>query len=177
MFPNGMIVPQKRIKLNKSTFIIDYEVTIDDHILYIEFDGPTHYTKTNTQLRDLKLKDYCIKNNITLIRIPYFVQFNQSSIRAIFGHDLAETYDIENSVECSYPCGFWDKNIVTPADFNAFGCDLFLAQYKNFFIGDFDCFSQAQAIHDSATLNFDKEQFIGISPSNELVFFWENYPT
>ena len=177
MFPNAIITHQKRIKINKSTLIVDYEVSIDNHILYIEFDGPTHYTKTKTQIRDIKLKQFCLTSNITLIRIPYFIQFNDASIRVLFGNSITEAYNIENSVLCSYPCGFWDKKIVTPADYNPYGCSLFISQYQYFFMKEFDYFSQSQAIHDSATLNFDKEEFIGLNPTDDMILFWHNYPT
>ena len=60
----------------------DFKCWLHDIVYYIEFDGTLHYYTTNngwnneihlqeTKIRDHAKNQYCLKNNIPLIRIPY----------------------------------------------------------------------------------------------------------
>lgn len=67
-----------RSKRNKLKF--DFEISINTLKFLLEFDGEQHFHKTrkfsyedveDIHQRDILKNSYCIKNNITLVRIPY----------------------------------------------------------------------------------------------------------
>lgn len=126
LFPNTKIAGQKRIKIGVKTLIVDYEViTNSNKQILIEFDGPTHFCNTSTQIRDQMLEKYCETNNIDLIRIPYFVQLNDDSISNLF-HNFYDEFEMEGKIVSTYKTGFWDLEGVIPGDFNHRGMEIFL---------------------------------------------------
>lgn len=77
LFPHhSSLTPQKRFKGNNQIFVVDYFLEIDDDKIVFEFDGPTHFTNSKTQQRDIHLETFCQTNNYTLVRIPYFIQID-----------------------------------------------------------------------------------------------------
>lgn len=171
VYPNGLIKAQKRINIFGKIMIIDYEVIYNNKIIYVEFDGPTHYTNTKTQVRDLMLEGYCDISNITLIRLPYFIQLDDINVASIFKVEYTD-----NLITTKYLNGFHDTKIVYPADFNHSGWNLFFKQYEAWVFDDrFDIMKQ---IYHSL-VDKDIELTIGIDwqsvPSKKI--FVENYPT
>jgi hypothetical protein len=126
LYPYAEINPQTRIKVDGKLLIVDYEVVYGARLIYIEFDGPTHYTDPKTQIRDINLERYCKENNITLIRIPYFVQLNEYNLTVFFDHVITT----QDKVCCEYPSGFIDSKIIYPGAYNRYGFNLFFKQFK-----------------------------------------------
>ncbi len=114
IYPGGIITKQKRIKVDTKLMIVDFEVVYNNKIIYVEFDGPTHFTKAKTQIRDYALTDFCYTSNIQVVHIPYFIQLNKNTIKELFGI-------VTNEVCTEYLSGFHDKAIVYPGDFNFIG--------------------------------------------------------
>lgn len=155
VYPNSLINPQKRINILGRVLIIDYEVLYNNSRIYVEFDGPTHYTNSKTQIRDQILEGHCDVENIKLIRIPYFIQINPNTIQCIFEH-----LDYDNLVQSEYLSGFHDSKIIYPANYNHHGWDLFYKYYVSF-IKQGAC-SAMQDIWNSLIPNKDPELTIGI---------------
>ena len=83
--------------------------------LIIEFDGYAHYTSASNIISDIE-KDAGYK----VIRIPYFVQLNNSDI-------IKEVFNIVVSVGFNdYPHGFIDEKCILPCDFCSLGIKKFL---------------------------------------------------
>lgn len=173
------IVSQKRLKSIKQTFIPDYYLETDKHKFAFEFDGPSHYTKSKTQLRDINFATYCKDNNIILVRFPYYLQLDEVTIYHFFGSDLVDQYDLESRIEfvsTEYSSGFHDKNIVYPGDFNSFGWDKFWSEYSHF--AKIDSMSVMRQIYDSLE-EVDCYLSLGVDwvDCKSKVDFYENYPT
>lgn len=120
---------QKRIKTDSGVFIVDYELMLphNNQIMFVEFNGPTHYTKTETIIRDYRLRQHCEDNNIRLVEIPYFVQLTHHTILQYFGLDIKEYVDkYQLKIDTDQPSGFLSKKIVMPYDFNILGVERFL---------------------------------------------------
>lgn len=72
---------QKRFKDCKNKKQLPFDFYISNHNICIEYDGEQHYKPIDfwggetrfleRQLNDKIKNDYCSKNNITLLRIPY----------------------------------------------------------------------------------------------------------
>lgn len=111
--------PLKQYKINLDNFNWRYSGSrIVDYYIYdintiIEFDGYRHYTETNQILKDYEFNEYCYNNNLNLIRIPYFIQFNDSNI---INH-IFDGNDINMDVFNNYKSGFIDKKATLPNDF------------------------------------------------------------
>lgn len=170
IYPKGFITKQKRIKINNRILIIDFEVLVNGEQIFVEFDGPTHYTSTKTQLRDIFLNNYCEEMSIKVIHIPYFIQLDSRSIYCLF--------DIHNNdITSLYLNGFYDSKIVLPGDFNSFGWELFLNIYKLFISKD--CFSISKEIWESLIDLGNNNLVFGVDCYSLLskVEFINNYPT
>lgn len=128
LFPSVKSISKKTFILNGKRMIVDYYFEIDSIKFAIEFDGPTHYTLTKTQIRDINIKQYCSSNNIILIRIPYFIQINNDTIPVLFGSEYTEKYDLMNKIHTEYESGFIDDKCMLPSDFNPWGQVLFVEQ-------------------------------------------------
>ena len=126
---NTEIKPQARIKYEDMTLIIDYSLVLphNQQLMFVEFNGPRHYTQTKTIMRDYFLKSYCFKNNIRLVEIPYFVQLTNYNIPQYFGTDVEEYYLNKNNliVETDQLSGFLEKRIILPYDYCLFGVQRF----------------------------------------------------
>lgn len=79
---NISFITQKRITTGQSYKFIDFCVNYNNQEYFIEYDGKQHFLKNchfgdenetleTIQRRDKEKNQYCIDNNIPLIRIPY----------------------------------------------------------------------------------------------------------
>lgn len=171
LFPEAKVVHQHRVKINGKTRIIDYAVTTDTETLMVEFDGPTHYTKTSTQLRDIEVAAL-YKNQ--LIRFPYFIQPSDDTLCYLFGDERFAKYKMQGVVSAEYQNGFIDKKIVLPGDFNPRGWKLFNALYSDMVV---DFSSVSREIYHNAIDNYTMNQFLGAEIDYERRMWWEEYPT
>lgn len=176
LFPSVNSIKKETFKFKNKRMIVDYYFEFAGKRFAIEFDGPTHFTKTKTQIRDNNLKEYCKIYNITLIRIPYFIQIDDSVLGCLFGWDFCKQHNLLGKIISVYPHGFIDEGCVLPADFNSYGTKLFLEHYTFFIRGNNDSWSVMKSIYDNAILR-DRDIFIGIAPSEEMQLFWQHYPT
>ena len=103
---NFLYIPQYRFKdcRNKKPLPFDFSLFVDDKIVgLIEYDGEGHYLEkfyTNNgiknpkeKLKEVKYKDaiktsYCERNNIPLLRIPYWYKDNLENIVTDFLNTL-----------------------------------------------------------------------------------------
>jgi hypothetical protein len=184
LFPafKDKVITQKRIKgLYNETMIIDAALETDVDKFFFEFDGPTHYQQTKTQIRDQNLQEYCNVFGIKLIRFPYFAQFNRYDVGAYFDDVIDKRYglnDLSNYIECEYEWGFHDEKIVYPADFNQSGWELFFNFYEG--LAKRDKFYNMQKIYETLVENVVDVRFtIGLDYKTEptKILFVENYPT
>ena len=150
MFHDCSIVSQHRVNDGLRTYIIDYYVETDTHKFAIEFDGPTHYCSTKTQLRDIGLGKYCDSAGINLVHVPYFVQMNDRTLCVMFDGLTYDRFNMSNKITTTYPSGFIDKKIIYPGDFNTYGWELFIKQYTELSHVDK---SSANEIHGSLCHN------------------------
>lgn len=88
IFGSENVKSQFPVKIKNKTYKIDYKVIIQDYLLFIEFNGYGHYTKSSTQVRDLIIQDYCDENQIRFIELPYWLQFDERIFIWAFGIDL-----------------------------------------------------------------------------------------
>jgi hypothetical protein len=81
--PTTFVKYQHKIKDNLSNFIVDFYIFINNKNIFIEYNGEQHYrpfrfkNKDYVDIfekqvkRDKLLREYCIRNNIILIELPY----------------------------------------------------------------------------------------------------------
>jgi len=175
LFPNADSITKRSFTLpTGKRMIVDYYIEIDDLKMAFEFDGPTHFTRSLTQARDLSLKAYCQENGIILIRIPYFIQIDDRILYWLFGDAIVQKYQLQGKVISTYQHGFIDKKCVLPGDFNPFGQQLFCDIYTSLF--DADCAHSMKEIYNNAMLR-SKVEFIGLDPIKDLQLFWDNHST
>lgn len=102
------------------------DLTSEDGKIIIEFDGYYHYTSMKNIIRDNSLKDYCNKNSIKLIQIPYFIQLNSPDIIEYYFSDIVSDFSPYNS----YKHGFINDNISLPSDFCYNGLLKFILEFN-----------------------------------------------
>jgi len=92
--------------------------------LIIEFDGDSHYCKSDRILKD-RAKDNDYRSlRYRVVRIPYFIQMSKPLLKMIFDEDI--------EFKQIYPNGFIDKKAVLPADYCELGIELFLEDLERF---------------------------------------------
>ncbi len=92
--------------------------------LIIEFDGDSHYCKSDRILKD-RAKDNDYQSlGYRVVRIPYFIQMSKPLLKIIFDEDI--------EFKQVYPNGFIDKKAVLPADYCELGLELFLEDLERF---------------------------------------------
>ena len=77
----------------KTKYKLRFDFYLPEHNICLEYDGQQHYKETtfcndtlaDRQYRDKIKDDYCLKNNISLIRIPYW---DRSKINDQYIYDL-----------------------------------------------------------------------------------------
>jgi hypothetical protein len=168
---------QKKFIGDHQTFRVDYYLKLKDDEFIFEFDGPTHYCNTKTQIRDCNLELFCIENKITLIRFPYFIQIDDRTIQHYFKEECIDKYNLFDKIESIYKNGFHDKKIVYPGDFNSYGWKLFYSQYEHFTYGEE--MSVAKEIYDSLSSIDDWRTTLGLlyCENEKKIEFIQEYPT
>ena len=165
LFDNCIVTPQKKL----DRYRIDFYVETPKNNFWIEFDGPTHFTNTKTQLRDIRVNTMIKSLGETIVRIPYFVQLCPSSIYYFFSGKANET------IYSEYESGFIDPKCILPADFNQYGWDIFMNLYSDMIRKD--CSSISREIFENARRMYTKDQFLGISDRAGMNQFWDIFPT
>lgn len=180
LFPDYRnIYSQKRFKCGDRLFIVDYflEVGVDKFVF--EFDGPTHYTNSSTQLRDMQLETFCHTENYILIRIPYFIQIDINTLYVLFDEKIIEYYNLVDRVKCfkiDYKSGFYDTKIIYPGNFNHRGWDIFWKLYCH--INNVDKMIVMREIwHSLENIDPNISMGIGWGKHDEKRIFIEQYPT
>ena len=86
-------ISQKIFADCKDAHVLPFDFYLPQYNILIEFDGEQHYHpiprgKNNDGTKDYEIltkhdkikTDYCIKNNIKLIRIPYWERYNEKEV-------------------------------------------------------------------------------------------------
>lgn len=113
---------EKGIVFEGKRYRVDYEIVKNDKTFFVEFNGYHHYNSTKVQIRDIQIKKYCILNNITLIEIPYFIQYDKELFERLFSFSFSD-------IKWEYPHGFHDNKALRPCDFNIGGWKRFIEFY------------------------------------------------
>lgn len=170
IFPE--VEPQKRFGRYK----VDYFIPSIKSA--VEFNGYKHYSSPKQIIRDYILKEKLKQENIELLEIPYWLQFDESICEWLFKDKIDTslfTFDVK------YKHGFIDDKAMLPAEFCQLGWDRFTKEYASFI--QIDRFSIMAEIYSSLQ---NKIKQLGnillvlppihksfISPKD----FIENYPT
>jgi hypothetical protein len=172
---------------------VDYSLIMphNGQLLFVEFNGPTHYTQSKTIYRDYMLRDYCYHNDIRLVEIPYFVQLNDYTICEYFGDDVFDFY-IKDRIEITtpIPSGFIEKKIILPYDYCTLGLLRFqedinpsTSKVKTGYETDAEFSQTAKEIYHSICMRSQDEielmdYMIGNTCDNRsLTEFLKHYPT
>lgn len=123
LFPNNDFIHDKVVP-NSNNKRLRPDFRSDKMKIIIEFDGDSHYCKSQRIKTDmLKDDDYKLLD-YKVFRIPYFVQMSSELIKMIFNKDM--------KYEQKYPNGFIDKKAILPADFCELGIELFKKDLERF---------------------------------------------
>ena len=110
---NVNYISQKRVNIDSNTFnyvIIDFVVYINNTEVWIEYNGRQHYLYSSRfnnfskegfekqLLRDKEIRNYCSKNNILFIEIPYLI-YSYKNISILLEKTLLEGVLINNIVD------------------------------------------------------------------------------
>lgn len=130
IFIDCTVIFQYKIKVNTRKFIVDF--FIPELNMAIEFNGDSHYRKGSVLYRDKLLEEYCKKESIRLIDIPYWLQMDDRVFSLLFGLSIANRY-IKDRVKfnTNFPNGFISKSCVLPVDFNIDGWKRFWKEYES----------------------------------------------
>lgn len=118
-----------QVKIGKK-MSCDYCITGPNSKLYIEFDGPYHYTSPVSAINDDKKKTIIQGELNNIIRIPYFVQIDKTIWKSLFVPylqyaGLIDYRDVDITTDWEH--GFISKKIVYPASY----CSLGIARFKD----------------------------------------------
>lgn len=99
------------------------DIQIPDLKMIVEFDGYRHFNDMVTILNDTKKDSRYKEMGYKIVRIPYFVQLDLTTIDFYFNSKnfTGSASDYSNS----YPHGFHDPKCLLPADFNYSGITIF----------------------------------------------------
>jgi hypothetical protein len=132
---------------------IDYKVTTHDgRDLFVEFDGDSHYCRPDVIYRDGLKKDWA---GDMLIRIPYFVQLDEFTIRHYFGVNIWDYPNMVDGGDYNYfTHGFVSSKVVFPSQFCSQGINRFFAELKVFDELDYgDAIGRILTVSDSIRLS------------------------
>lgn len=109
LYPNKEWIHDERFQADEHTYNFKPDYCCHELKMCVEFDGPDHYVKANIvqadENKDQKLHELGYK----IVRIPYFIQLDRSSIQFFFDKNF--------SFSNRFPHGFVSKNVVLPASF------------------------------------------------------------
>ncbi len=97
------------------------------HRLVVEFDGDQHYRSAGHVLRDQERDAFLRAAGYAVVRIPYFVQLDATTIGHLFGALVTDRSPFK-----SFPHGFIAEKVVMPADFCELGVQRFVADLQRF---------------------------------------------
>ena len=92
--------------------------------VFVEFNGPTHYTSTKVIQRDYALSRFCAEQSIRLVEIPYFIQVTNYSLEKLFGV-VVVPFRGAKVITSATQSGFIARPIVMPYDFCLLGIGRF----------------------------------------------------
>lgn len=92
-------VHQKTFDDCKNKLPLPFNFYLPDKNILIEYDGELHYKDVFGNLERQKENDdiknkYCKENNITLIRIPYWENIEDSILKIIYGYTVSSQLEI-----------------------------------------------------------------------------------
>lgn len=119
------IIANSQIHELKRRFRPDYRS--ERHRLVVEFDGDQHYQRAAHVIQDAERDAVIAEAGYRVIRIPYFIQLTQETIRLLFGDLIADQSPFKD-----FPHGFIADTVVYPADFCELGIDRFLSDLDKF---------------------------------------------
>src|SRR5690606_16993693 len=134
IFPDTEIIHNKKLKdFEPMNYRPDYY--LPERKIIIEFDGYHHFTDNGVIQKDI-LKDLKAEElGITLIRIPYFIQLNDSrAINSIIGDVYGiDDYRLDSYFRdmVDYPHGFIARNAALPGKFTELGLARYNAYLNN----------------------------------------------
>lgn len=119
------------LKIVNSRRRFDCGFKFGSQLYFIEFDGFKHYTDALQIKIDREKDKLCFDNNIILIRIPYWIQLTNETLRYYFKSKFATQF-IFNGVDIiqDYKHGFIDSKCILPASF----CELGINRFKEEFL-------------------------------------------
>jgi hypothetical protein len=88
----------------------------------VEFDGESHYRDPMRIRADREKDSIAIANGYKTVRIPYWLQLSNETLKFFFGLDLP--------IEQLYPHGFIDKKAALPASFCQLGYERFVRELE-----------------------------------------------
>lgn len=97
------------------------------HRLVVEFDGDQHYRSAGHVLRDQERDALLRAAGYAVVRIPYFVQLDATTIGHLFCALVTDRSPFK-----SFPHGFIAEKVVMPADFCELGVQRFVADLQWF---------------------------------------------
>jgi hypothetical protein len=101
-----------------------WDFFIKNENIIIEFDGDSHYRDALTIMRD-EYKDNIAKSlNYNIIRIPYWIQLNNETLKFYFGEKISSDINIIQN----YKHGFISNKAILPASFCELGIKRFLTE-------------------------------------------------
>jgi hypothetical protein len=113
---------ESEVRIDGTMLRSDFKFNHDGMVYRVEFDGDSHFTDISVMDRDIKKDQMTWKmTNVTSVRIPYFIQLDNSTFEMFFGFKYPEDLPL------MYPHGFIDPKAKTPAYFSIRGLDRFLA--------------------------------------------------
>jgi len=129
----GKVTSQVKIDKRMSC---DYCIAGLNGKLYIEFDGPYHYTSPVCAVNDDRKKVLIQENPLNnIIRIPYFIQIDSTIWKSLFVPYLrfAGLQDYEKiNITTDWEHGFISKKIVYPASYCSLGVNRFKDELRQF---------------------------------------------
>jgi len=118
LFPNNDFIHNKGVpEANNTRTRPDYRSK--ERKLIIEFDGDTHYCKSNVIKSDFKKDIDYASIGYRIFRIPYFVQITTKMLKDIFDENIKWNQRFTH--------GFISPKVTLPADY----CDLGIKRFKN----------------------------------------------
>lgn len=96
--------------------------------LIVEFDGDSHYTSAKAIANDIEKEKLAQSLNYRVIRIPYFIQLDDTMIKHYFGEYI--TGEVIRFIFNDYPHGFIDAKARTPGDFCELGQKRFMHTWQ-----------------------------------------------
>lgn len=118
---------KSQVKIPNTKMSWDYEVTLPDFKMYVEFDGHFHYSTSNAIHNDQRKMELAMEEGALVVRFPYFVQFDSDFILSWLWRCDARVKDLESFFEKKtarakdFKHGFHANKITLPASFTRRG--------------------------------------------------------